>query len=82
MIDKGIFDGDLVMVSSQQTADSGQIVVAMVDGEATVKTFRRNKDSIRFEPANPDFEPIVLGRQDFRQTNILGVVTGLVRQFQ
>ena len=81
MIGKGILEGDTVLVRSQQSANSGDLVVAMVDGEATVKTFRRNKDSIRFEPANPDFEPIVLGRQDFRQTSILGVVTGLVRQF-
>jgi repressor LexA len=81
MIGKGILEGDTVLVRSQQSANSGDLVVAMVDGEATVKTFRRNKESIRFEPANPDFEPIVLGRQDFRQTSILGVVTGLVRQF-
>jgi repressor LexA len=80
MIDKGIFDGDLVMVSSQSTADSGQIVVAMVDGEATVKTLRRLKNHIRLEPANEHFEPIVIRRQDFTPTSILGVVTGVYRQ--
>jgi repressor LexA len=80
MIDKGIFDGDLVMVTSQQTADSGQVVVAMVDGEATVKTLRRLKNHIRLEPANDQFEPIVIRRQDFTPTSILGVVTGVYRQ--
>jgi repressor LexA len=78
MIDKGIFDGDMVLVSSQQHADSGQIVVALVDGEATVKTFRRLKNHIRLEPANEKMEPIVLRQQD--SASILGVVTGVYRQ--
>jgi repressor LexA len=80
MIDEGIFDGDLVLVSSQSTADSGQIVVALVDGEATVKILRRHKNHIRLEPANEKFEPIVIRSQDFTPTSILGVVTGVYRQ--
>jgi repressor LexA len=80
MIGKGIFDNDMVLVKSQQVADSGQIVVALVDGEATVKTFRRLKDHIRLEPANEQMEPIVVHRQDFKPTCILGVVTGVYRQ--
>jgi repressor LexA len=80
MIDRGILDGDMVVVKSQREADSGQIVVALVDGEATVKTFRRLKNQIRLEPANPDMEPIVIRRQDFASTSILGVVTGVYRQ--
>jgi repressor LexA len=78
MIDKGIFDGDMVLVSSQQHADSGQIVVALVDGEATVKTLRRLKNHIRLEPANQKMEPIVVRQQD--SASILGVVTGVYRQ--
>ena len=80
MIDKGIFDGDMVLVSSQQSADSGQIVVALVDGEATVKTLRRLKNHIRLEPANQKYQPIVIRRQDLTPTSILGVVAGVYRQ--
>ena len=80
MIGKGIFDGDMVLVKSQPSADSGQIVVAMVDGETTVKTLRRLKNHIRLEPANDQIEPIVIHRQDFAPTSILGVVTGVYRQ--
>jgi repressor LexA len=80
MIGKGIFDGDLVLVKSQANADSGQIVVAMVDGEATVKIFRRLESHIRLEPANEAMQPIVIHRQDFAPTSILGVVTGVYRQ--
>ncbi|MBW1872348.1 MAG: transcriptional repressor LexA [Deltaproteobacteria bacterium] len=80
MIEKGILDGDTVIVHSQQTADSGQIVVAMVEGEATVKTFKSSSGAIRLEPANPAFKPIVIHPKDFKTTTILGVVTGVFRQ--
>jgi repressor LexA len=80
MIEKGILDGDTVIVHSQQTADSGQIVVAMVEGEATVKTFKSSAGAIRLEPANPVFAPIVIHPKDFKTTTILGVVTGVFRQ--
>lgn len=80
MIGKGIFDGDMVLVSSQPNADSGQIVVALVDGEATVKTFRRLKNHVRLEPANEEMEPIVVRQQDFASASILGVVTAVYRQ--
>lgn len=80
MINKGILDGDMVVVSSQPDADSGQVVVAMVDGEATVKTLRRLKNHIRLEPANEEFEPIEIRHQDITSTSILGVVTGVYRQ--
>ncbi len=80
MIEKGILDGDTVIVHSQQTADSGQIVVAMIEGEATVKTFKSSAGAIRLEPANPAFKPIVIHPKDFKTTTILGVVTGVFRQ--
>jgi len=79
MIEKGIFDGDIVFVRPQQTADNGQTVVALVDGEATVKTFRRSRNAITLEPANAEMEPIVIPREDFRPTHIVGVVTGVFR---
>lgn len=80
MIGKGILDGDLVIVRSQNTADPGQVVVAMVEGEATVKIFRPERDCVRFEPANPAMQPIVIRREEFRQTDILGVVIGVFRE--
>ena len=82
MIEKGIFDGDLVIVRSQQKACSGEIVVALVDGEATVKTFRIKKDTIHLEPANPNMKSIVIHRNKMKPTNIIGVVTGVYRQIQ
>ncbi|NMB77291.1 MAG: transcriptional repressor LexA [Myxococcales bacterium] len=80
MIGKGILDGDLVIVRSQNAADPGQVVVAMLEGEVTVKTFRPEKDRVVFEPANPAMQPIVVRREDFRQTDILGVVIGVYRE--
>ncbi|MBN2495404.1 MAG: transcriptional repressor LexA [Deltaproteobacteria bacterium] len=80
MRDKGILDGDTVIVKKQSRAEAGQIVVALIDGEATVKTYRPSKRSISFEPANPDFQPIVLRRSDFRAADILGVVAGVFRR--
>lgn len=80
MIGHGILDDDLVLVRSQNSAQPGQVVVALLEGEATVKIFKPGKDVIRFEPANPAMEAIVVSRDDFRQTDILGVVVGLYRQ--
>jgi len=60
MIGKGIFDGDIVFVRPQQSADSGQIVVALIDDQATVKTFRFSRGVIRFEPENPAMDSIVV----------------------
>ena len=74
MVQAGIFDGDFVIVRAQQDAVNGQIVVAMVDDGATVKTFYREKDRIRLQPENPAMDPIYV-------TNpvILGRVVALVR---
>jgi len=80
MIERGIFDCDLVFVRPQHTAESGQMVVALIEGEATVKTFRKAKGCVRFEPANPAWEPIVVQQQDFKDTQILGLVVGVFRQ--
>jgi repressor LexA len=76
MIDAGILDGDFVIVKQQQTANNGDIVVAMTeDDEATCKRFFKEKDFIRLQPENPTMEPIIL-----RNVSILGKVIGVYRQ--
>lgn len=76
MIEAGIHDGDYVIVRKQQTADNGDIVVAMTDeNEATVKRFFKEKDVIRLQPENANMEPIIV-----RDLTILGKVIGLYRQ--
>lgn len=59
MIGAGILPGDVVIVRRQQSAESGDLVVALVDNEATVKTLRKTRGKIELHPANPAFEPIV-----------------------
>jgi repressor LexA len=77
MVDDGIFDGDLIAVHRTPVAENGQIVVARVDGELTVKRFERGKDRIRLLPRNPDYAPIVVPADaDFA---IEGLYCGLVR---
>ena len=77
MRDEGIFDGDLIGVHRTQEARSGQIVVARIDDEITVKLLKIGKDRIRLLPRNPDYRPIeVMPGQDFA---IEGLYCGLVR---
>ena len=77
MRDEGIFDGDLIGVHRTPDARSGQIVVARIDDEITVKLLKIGKDRIRLLPRNPDYQPIeVLPDQDFA---IEGLYCGLVR---
>lgn len=80
MIDDGIHDGDFLFVKKQASARAGEIVVAMIEGEATVKRFFPEGDRIRFQPANARMEPIFVAKADFRQTDILGVVVGVYRK--
>jgi repressor LexA len=80
MIDDGILDGDYVFVRKQLQADSGEVVVVMIGDEATVKRYYPEGDSIRFQPANPSVEPIVVRKRDFRSVNLLGVVIGVYRK--
>lgn len=76
MIDAGILDGDYVIVKQQQTANNGEIVVAMTeDDEATCKRFFKEKDYIRLQPENPTMAPIIL-----KNVSILGKVIGVYRQ--
>jgi repressor LexA len=74
MIDAGILEGDLVVVQRQDTANDGDIVVALVGEEATVKTFYREDDHVRLQPENPNHEPI-----RSRDVKILGRMVGLLR---
>ena len=78
MVDDGILDGDLVGVHRTSEARNGQVVVARVDGEITIKRFERGRKDIRLLPRNPAHAPIVVEpHQDFA---IEGVYCGLVRQ--
>ncbi len=80
MIEAGILDGDLVLVRSQPKAEPGEIVVAMVDGEVTVKYYRPEGGRIRLEPANPAMRPILLDAAS-GPVSFLGRVVGVVRQY-
>lgn len=75
MIEAGILDGDWVIVRRQATAENGDIVVARIEDEATVKRFFREHGHIRLQPENPTMEPIIVDRVE-----ILGLVTGLFRK--
>ena len=75
MIEAGIFDGDYIIVKQQSVANNGEIVVALINDEATVKTFYKEKDSIRLQPENSTMEPIIV-----KEVAILGKVVGLIRK--
>ena len=74
MINSGIFNGDCVLVESQNTAMNGEIVVALIDDSATVKTFYKEEDHIRLQPENDSMEPILVN-----DCQIIGKVKGLFR---
>lgn len=76
MVDAGILSGDHVIVWKQESADNGDIVVALIGEEATLKRFYREKDGVRLEPANPALFPIYVRSGQFR---ILGKVIGVQR---
>lgn len=77
MIGDGILDGDLVVVRKQHTAETGQTVVALIAGEATVKRFYRKGRRIELHPANPAMAPILV--EDDESFRIEGVVVGVIR---
>ena len=79
MINEGILDGDLVIVRQQETAVDGDIIVALVDGEATVKTFFREKTRIRLQPANDTMAPIYVSSRVRKL--IQGKVIGVYRSY-
>ncbi|MBO0845106.1 MAG: transcriptional repressor LexA [Nocardioides sp.] len=75
MVDAAICDGDYVVVRQEQTADNGEIVAALIDGEATVKTLSRKEGHVWLLPHNPSYEPI-----DGTHATILGIVTAVLRR--
>jgi repressor LexA len=75
MIDAAICDGDYVVIRQEQTAQNGEIVAAMIDGEATVKTLQRKDGTVWLLPHNPAFDPI-----DGTHATILGIVTAVLRK--
>ena len=78
MIDDHIQDGDIIIVEQRQTAENGESVVAMINGErVTLKRFYVEADGIRLQPANPAMEPIYLRHEELQ---ILGIVAGVIRQ--
>ncbi len=80
MIEDGIFDGDYVFVKKTPSAHPGDIVVAMIEGEATVKRYYPEGDRIRFQPANSNMQPITVRRADFKSVDIIGIVVGVYRK--
>ena len=76
MINAGIFDGDIILVSQTNSADNGDMVVAMVEDSATVKTFYQEDGRIRLQPENDNLEPIIVP-----ECQILGKVFGVFRFF-
>ena len=77
MRDEGILDGDYVLVERTDTANNGDRVVALLpNGETTLKTFYREGDKIRLQPANPDFQPIIV-----KECKIQGIVRSVLRKY-
>jgi repressor LexA len=79
MIDAHIQDGDFALIKPQPNAENGEIVVALVDDEATIKRIFKKRDLIRLEPANPHMEPIVV-RKGERRVTLVGKVVGIFRK--
>ncbi|ADL42358.1 transcriptional repressor, LexA family [Caldicellulosiruptor obsidiansis OB47] len=75
MIEAGIYDNDIIIVRRQNVAENGDIVVALIDDEATVKRFYKEHDHIRLQPENKAMEPIIV-----KDVKILGKVIGLIRR--
>jgi len=78
MINACITDGDLALIRPQATAENRDIVVALVDGEATLKRFYRERGQVRLQPENPNLEPIIV--REGEELLILGKVVGIYRQ--
>jgi repressor LexA len=80
MIEAGILSGDYIFVKKQLTASRGDIVVALIGDEATVKYYYPEKDHVRFQPANKNMAPIYVRLGDFKPTMLLGIVVGVFRR--
>jgi repressor LexA len=79
MIDEHIQDGDFVIVEPRQSANSGDMIIALIDGDnTTLKKYYREGGSIRLQPANPDVEPILVPEE---RVKIQGLVVGVIRKY-
>ena len=76
MINAGIFNNDLVLVNQQATAEDNDIIIALLENDATCKRFFRDNGKIRLQPENPDYEPMIVD-----DIKVLGKVIGLFRTF-
>ena len=79
MRDAHILDGDLVLVKPQPTADNGEIVVALIEDEATVKRFHKTRQGVELRAENPAFEPIQIRAAQSEAFGIVGKVIGVFR---
>lgn len=79
MIDEGIFDGDMVVIKKQSSANHGDTVVASLNNEATIKKLYKQSGKIELLPANPKYQPIVVNPQNL--FSIEGVLVGLIRRY-
>jgi repressor LexA len=80
MIEDGIYDGDYIFVRKQTTTENGEVVVVMIDGEATCKRIYHEVDRVRLQPANASMSPIYVHRSEFRSIDIIGKVVGVYRR--
>ena len=80
MIEDGIYDGDYIFVRKKQAAEPGEIVVVIIENEATVKRYYPEGDRIRLQPANAAMKPIYVDKKDFKQVQIIGLVVGVYRR--
>jgi len=76
MIEAGILDGDLAIIEKDNTAENGEIVIALIDNDATLKRFYKEKDHIRLQPENSSMAPIIV-----KDCTILGKLVGLYRKY-
>ena len=79
MIEDGIRDGDILIITQQPRAENGQTVVAMLNGEATVKKFYRRENEIELKPANAQMKSIMASAEE---VEVVGVVMGLLRNYR
>ena len=82
MIEAGIRDGDLALVRSQSTAENGEIVVALIEGEATLKYFYREGNRIRLQPANAALQPIIVEGDLMAGISIIGKLLKTIRDYE
>ncbi len=76
MLDEGIYDGDIAIIKKQKTANNGEVVAALIEDEATLKIFKRERGKIKLLPANPAYEPLILNDVD-----VLGKLAAVFRRY-